>query len=126
MLLCRVIRDECNDQIVCIADALWRNKKIGAEALKRFRGEVEPALDRLVQLLPPDHDLIRQSREAAARCLCSIAIGFGWGFDFVSSEILAEDAVKLAGDSAIAIEIKDRLANIRESKLLFESSTARR
>jgi molecular chaperone DnaK len=124
--LCRIIRDECNDHIVCIADALWRNKKIGAEALKRFRGEVEPALDRLVQLLPPDHDLIRQSREEAARCLYSIAIGFEWAFDFVSSEILAEDALNLAGDTAIAIEIEDRLVNIRESKRLFESSTARR
>jgi len=114
MLLCRVIRDECANKTVHEDDASARNKPICDEALKRFRGEVEPALDRLVQLLPPDHDLIRQSREEAARCLNSIAAQFTWADDFVGSEKLHEDAVKLAGNTATAIEIQGGLAKIRK------------
>jgi hypothetical protein len=112
--LCRIIRDECANKTVHEDDASARNKPICDEALKRFRGEVEPALDRLVQLLPPDHDLIRQSREEAARCLNSIAAQFTWADDFVGSEKLHEDAVKLAGNTATAIEIQGGLAKIRK------------
>jgi molecular chaperone DnaK len=74
--LCRVIREECGNKTVHEQDAAARNKDSCDEALRRFRDEIEPALDRLVQLIPSDHHFIRQSREEAARCLNSIAINF--------------------------------------------------
>ena len=87
-------------------DAAARNKPICDEALRRFRDEIKPALDRLAQLLPPDHHFIRKSREEAARCLSSIAINFTWADEFVTSEKLQEEALKLAGEGATAIAIE--------------------
>jgi hypothetical protein len=112
--LCDAIRQECSSKIVREDDASARNKSICDAAIGRFRGEVEPALDRLAQLIPPDHHFIQQSRVDAARCLNSIAINFTWADDYVGSEKLHEDALKLAGDTATAIEIEGGLAQVRE------------
>jgi molecular chaperone DnaK len=112
---CRAIREEFRSKTVFEQDAADRNKAICDEALRRFRGEIEPALDRLAQLIPPDHHFIRQSREEAARCLNSIAINFTWADDFISSEKLHEEALKLAGETATGIEIEDGLAQVRKS-----------
>jgi hypothetical protein len=57
---------------------------------------------------------IQQSRVEAARCLSSIAINLTWADDFAGSEKLHEDALKLAGDTATAIEIEGGLAQVRE------------
>jgi hypothetical protein len=113
--LCSGIRQECGSKTVHEQDAAARNKDICNDALQRFRGEIEPALDRLAQLIPPDHHFIRQSREEAARCLNSIAINFTWADDFVGSEKLHEDALKLAGDTATSIEIEAGLAQVRKA-----------
>jgi hypothetical protein len=124
--LCGDIREECGKRIVREQDASARNKPICDEALRRFRGEIEPALDRLGQIIPPDHHFSGQSREEAARCLCSIAIEFTWAGDFVGSEILAANAVRLAGDTVTAMYIQDCLVKIQKNKRLLESSIARR
>jgi molecular chaperone DnaK len=113
--LCGAVQEECAKKILREQGASARNKSICEEALRRFRGEIEPALDRLVQLIPPEHYFIRQSREEAARCLHSIAINFTWADDFAGSEKLHEDAVKLAGDTATAIEIQEGLSKVRET-----------
>ncbi len=112
--LCDVIREECSSKIVREHEASARNKVVCDEGIKRFRGEVEPALDRLAQLIPRDHHFIQQSRVDAARCLNSIAINFTWADDYVGSEKLHEDALKLAGDTATAIEIEGGLGRVRE------------
>jgi hypothetical protein len=113
--LCDVIREECREKTVHEQDAAARNKGVCDDALRRFRGELEPALDRLAQLIPPDQHFIRQSREEAARCLNGIAINFTWADDFVTAEKLSGDALKLAGDTATAIEIEHGLAQVRQS-----------
>jgi hypothetical protein len=113
--LCDVIRQECSNKIVREDDTSARsNKNICDEALRRFRAEIEPALDRLVQLIPQDHHSIQQSRVEAARCLHNIAVNLTWADDFAGSEKLHEDALKLAGDTATAIEIEGGLAQVRE------------
>jgi molecular chaperone DnaK len=113
--LCSDIREEYGKKIIHEQDAGARNKDICDQALTRFRGEIEPALDRLARLIPPEHYLIRKSREEAARCLNSIAINFTWADDFIRSEKLHEEAFKLAGDTATAIEIEAGLAKVRKA-----------
>jgi Hsp70 protein len=113
--LCGDIREEYRKKIVQEEDAGPRNRDICDQALARFRGEIEPALDRLAQLIPPEHYLIQKSREEAARCLNSIAINFTWADDFIRSERLHEEAFKLAGDTATAIEIEAGLAKVRKA-----------
>jgi hypothetical protein len=113
-LLCDKIRKECAEKVVREDDVSAQNKIVCNEALNRFRGEIEPALDRLAQLIPADRHSIRQSREEAARCLNSIAVNFTWADDFIVSEQLHENALKLAGDTATAIEIEDGLAKVRK------------
>ncbi len=67
--LCRAVREESSSKIVREQEAGDRNKSPCDAALKRFRGEVESALKDMIQLLPPNHEVVQQAREEAAVCL---------------------------------------------------------
>lgn len=67
--LCRAVREECASNITRDQDATEGNKKVCDAALKRFRDEIEPELNRVMQLLPPDYEAAQLSREEAALCL---------------------------------------------------------
>ena len=113
--LCRAVREECSSKIAREQDAAERNKSVCDTALKRFRGEIEPALDGVIQILPPDHEAAQQSHEEAALCLSSIATDYTWADGFIASEELHEEALKLAKDTLGAIRIEHGLAQVRDS-----------
>jgi hypothetical protein len=113
--LCRAIREECGSRIVREQDAVEGNKSACDAALGRFRGEVEPALDGVMQLLTPEHEGAQQSREEAALCLSGIATDYTWADDFIASEELHEKALKLAQDTLGAIRVEHGLTQVRES-----------
>jgi hypothetical protein len=113
--LCRAVREECGSKIARDQDAAERNKSVCDAALKRFRGEIEPALHGVTQILPPGHEAAQQSREEAALCLSSIATDYTWADDFIASEELHEEALKLAKDTLGAIRIEHGLAQVRDS-----------
>jgi hypothetical protein len=74
-----------------------------------------PALERLIQLVPENHQVADQSREEAARCLSSIAIGYTWADDFTDSEQLQKEALRFAHDTLSAVRIEHALAQVREA-----------
>jgi len=113
--LCHAVREEFGSKIVREQGALGRNKSLCDAALKRFRGEIEPALHRVIQLVPPDHEAAKQSREEAALCLSGIAADYTWADDFIASEKLHEEALTLAHDTLGTIRIEHGLSQIRES-----------
>jgi len=113
--LCRAVRVEFGSKIVREQDAGERNKSVCDASLKHFRGEIEPALDKLRQLLPPDYEAAPQSREEAALCLSGIATDYTWADDFIASEKLHEEAVRLAHNTLGVFRIEDGLAQIREA-----------
>jgi hypothetical protein len=112
---CDAVRNECNTKIVREQNGSACNKTVCSDALGRFRAEIEPALKRLGQLIPPEHHLIRQSKEEAARCLHSIALNLTWADDFARSVKLHEEALNLAQGTATALEIEGGLFKVRES-----------
>ena len=112
---CRAVCEECSSNIGREQDAAERNRTICDAALERFRGEIEPALNEVIQILPPDHELAQQAHEEAALCLSSIATDYTWADDFITSEQLHEEALELAKDTLGAIRIEDRLAQVRDS-----------
>src|SRR5207249_3011404 len=57
----------------------------------------------------------QESREEAALCLSAIATDYTWADDFIASEKLREEALRLAQDTLGAIRIEDGLAQIREA-----------
>jgi hypothetical protein len=83
--------------------------------LKHFRATIEPELHKVIQLLPPNYQAVQESREETALCLSAIATDYTWADDFVSSERLHEEALKLAQDTLGAIRIEHGLAQIREA-----------
>jgi hypothetical protein len=113
--LCRAVREEFGSKIVREQGTPEHNKSLCDAALKRFRGEIEPALDRMIQLVPPDHEAAQQSREEAALCLSGIATDYTWADDFIASEKLHEEALRLAHDTLGAIRIEDGLAQVRKA-----------
>ena len=114
-LSCRAVHEEFSSKIVREKDAGKRNKSVCDAALARFRSEIEPALNRVLQLVPPNHEAVQQSREEAALCLSAIATDYTWADDFITSEKLREEALKLAQDTLGVIRIEDGLAQIREA-----------
>jgi hypothetical protein len=113
--MCRTVHEELGSKIVREQDAGERNKSTCDAELKRFRAEIEPELHRVIQLLPPDHQAAQESREEAALCLSGIATDYTWANDFITSEKLREEALKLAQDTLGVIRIEDGLAQIREA-----------
>ena len=119
-----VIREECHSKIVHTDEASAVNKNVCDDAIKRYRNEIIPALDKLAEIIPPDHHLISQSRDEVARCLSTIASTFTWADDYIASEQLCEEALKLAGNKAITIAIEHKLATFRESAKLQRARAA--
>lgn len=113
-LLCRAVREEYGSKIVREQDAGERNKSTRDAALKHFRAEIEPELHRVIQLVPTDHPAAQESREEAALCLSGIGTDYTWANDFIASEKLREEALRLAQDTLGAIRIEDGLTEIRE------------
>jgi hypothetical protein len=134
--LCRAVREECGSKIIREQDAAnsyWvdgqggdglqkvqvsrseRNKRLCDGALKRFRDELEPALHEILGLVPAEHEVAQQSREAAALCLSGIASDYTWADDFITSETLRDEALQLARETVSAIRIQEGLEEIRES-----------
>jgi hypothetical protein len=126
------VREECSKNVIRKDGHIGPNKKLCEDALKRFRGEIEPAL----RNLPSDEQGIRQAQDAAARFLCAIAADFTWADDFVSAEALysealrwAEAAAQVAGEgwtmpsaanvSATTAAIEEGLKKIRGHPILY-------
>ena len=105
--------EEYGSKIVREQDAGERNKSTCDAELKRFRAEIEPELNKVIQLVPPDHQVVQESREEAALCLSGIATDYTWADDFIASEKLHEEALRLAHDTLGAIRIEHGLAQIR-------------
>jgi hypothetical protein len=112
--LCGAVRDEISPKIVREHGSAERNKGLCDAALKRFREEIEPALQRVIQLAPPNHETAQRSREEVALCLSGIAADYTWADDFITSEKLHEEALSLAHNTLGAIRIEDALAEARK------------
>jgi hypothetical protein len=113
--LCRAVQDEFGSRIVREQDAGERNKSVCDAELKRFRTVIVPGLDKVIQLVLADHQAAQESREEAALCLSKIATDYTWADDFITSEKLREEALRLAKDTLGAIRIEDGLEQIREA-----------
>jgi hypothetical protein len=110
---CRAFREEFGSKVIRQQGLVERNKPLCDAALKRFKGEIDPALKDLIKLVPLDHDAAQQAREEAAGCLSAIASDYTWADDFIASEKLYEEAVGMAKDTFGTSRIQDRLAQIR-------------
>jgi len=115
--LCRAVHDELGSKILQERDAGERNKSTCEAKLKRFRAEIEPALNKVLQLVPSNQEGAEQSREEAALFLSGIAADYTWANDFIAAEKLREEALSLAHGTLVAIRIEDGLERIRESAL---------
>ena len=111
--LCQAAHEKYGSRIVREQDAGERNKSACQASLENFRGEIQPALDRLTRLLPQDHDLSQRVREDAAIYLSGIATDYTWADDFVSSEKLQEEALTIARNTYGAVRIEERLSQVR-------------
>jgi hypothetical protein len=122
--LCLAVRKDFGAKVVRGQDAGEVNKSICDAALKRFREEVEPALNKIFQLVPLHHEVAHHSREQAALCLNGIATDYTWADDFVVSEKLNEEALRIAHDTLAAIRIEHALAQVREGARKQRASEA--
>ena len=113
--LCRTVREDFSSKVVREQDVAKQNKGVCAAELARYRSDVEPELNRIIQLLPPGYEGALEVREEAALLLSAIATDYTWADDFITSEKLREEALKLAENTLGAIRIEDGLEHIRAS-----------
>ena len=112
---CDAVREEFGSKIVREQDSGELNKPTCAAAVKRFRDDIEPVLNQVLEFLPPHHEAAQRSRELAALCLSAIAADYTWADDFIASEALNEEALRLGQDTLGAIRIERGLAEVREA-----------
>jgi len=113
--ICGTVREELESNILRKQDASQHNKSVCDAVLNRFRIDIEPALHRVLQLLPTDHEVALNAREEAALCLVGIARDYTWADDFIGSEKLHEEAHELAQNTLGALRIERGLAEVREN-----------
>jgi hypothetical protein len=113
--LCKGLRGDFEPQIVRKENAARQNAISCAAELARFRADVRPELDKLAQQLPPGSEALQEAREEAALLLGAIASDFTWADEFIESEQLYEDALKLAENTLGSISIQAALERIRSS-----------
>ena len=113
--LCRNVREDFSSKVVREQDVAKQNKSVCAAEIARYRTDVEPELNRIILLLPPGYEGALEAREEAALLLSAIATDYTWADDFITSEKLREEALKLAENTLGAIRIEDGLEHIRSS-----------
>jgi hypothetical protein len=113
--LCRDLREDSLSKVIREQDKAKQNKRVCAAEIARYRTEIEPELKRILQLLPPGNEGEQEAREEAALLLSAIATDYTWADDFITSEKLREEALKLAENTLGAIRIEDGLEHIRAS-----------
>jgi hypothetical protein len=113
--LCRNVREDFSSKVVREQDVAKQNKSVCAAEIARYRTDVEPELNRIILLLPPGYEGALEAREEAALLLSAIATDYTWADDFITSEKLREEALKLAENTLGAIRIEDGLEHIRAS-----------
>ena len=74
--LSKTVREECGSKVVREPASAEHNKPICDAALKRFRKELEPALNGMASLAAPESASLMQAREQTALCLSGIATDF--------------------------------------------------
>ena len=111
--MCRSISADFDSRIIREPNVGELNKKICDSELDRFRNEIEPELERIIQFLPTKHYASKDIREGAAFLLNGIASNYTWADDFITSEKLKESALKLAQDTLGVIRIEDGLEQIK-------------
>lgn len=115
---CDQIRSELDSRIRRKSGASSENATPCSTALRKFRSDVSPALELLLAVLPENSDGHLRAREAAARCLASIASATTWTDDFVYAEKLYRDALALARGTMATAMIEHALQEISESARL--------
>jgi archaellum component FlaC len=113
--MCRSIREEFESRIVREPQAVKQNIESCRAELIRFRADVEPELNRIMLMLPPGYDGAQEAREEAAILLSAIACDFTWADEFIQSEKLYEEALKLAQETLGSIRIQSQLEKVRAS-----------
>ena len=102
-------------QIVREQEAGERNKSVCDAELKLFRLEIEPALKKVLQLVPSKQEggpaIARRSRSLPERDRNRPHVGGR----FIASEKLREEALRLAHGTLAMIRTEDGLERIRES-----------
>ena len=112
--LCQAVKEEFDSKILRKDDNGAANKTTCESGITRFRNEVEPTLNQVLQLVDRDHLSARQSREEAALLLSAIGVGYTWADDYVTSAQLQEEALKMATNTLSAIGIETALEYSRE------------
>jgi hypothetical protein len=85
-------------------------------ALNRFDNEIQPFLNRLLNLSGQNTELANRAKEEAATCLRSIAINFTWADEFIHCQKLLERARSIAPKStSIYHRILEDLGGVEEA-----------
>lgn len=111
--LCRGVHEDYGTKVIREKDAAERNKSVCDAELNRFRAQIEPELNKIILLLAPGHQAVDESRETAALCLSRIASDYTWANDFITSEKLQGEALRLAHGTLGTITIEHSLEQIR-------------
>jgi len=110
--LCEQIKEDSHNAIIRKDSYGLDNIKVCTTALNRFNNEIQPFLNRLLNLSEYNVELENRVREEAATCLRDIAIDFTWADEFTRFRELLKRAITIAPkDSSIYHRILADLGN---------------
>jgi hypothetical protein len=110
----QAVKDELHTRIVYKSGFGSDNLPICDEQLKAFRNQIEPAVNTLIVILPPEQEDILVLRGEAASALHRIAICYTWADEYALAEDLCHEAISLVRDTVAAIGIEGTIGDIHD------------
>jgi hypothetical protein len=114
---CQHSRDEHSAKVVRKPGRAAENRVPCAAASAHYRAHIEPALAKVLGLVPAHHPAARQARELAAKQLQSMASDLTWAEDFEAADGLLSEALQLLRDTPSALQVEQRRIDIRAAAL---------
>lgn len=109
---CHTLKTELRPHMVYKTEAAEQNLPICVDQLTICRNQIEPATKTLLAILPPEDEDARVLRSEASGELHRIAIDYTWANDFALAEDLCTEAIALAQDSVVTLEIEETIRKI--------------
>lgn len=111
--VCDETRKLFSDRIIRTNDAAEQNKPVCDEEIRHFRREVSPVFEKLVSMLPADHEELISIREEVVKLLGEIANHCTWADQFILAEELLKEASQLGEGTIAVVKVERSLEDIQ-------------
>lgn len=113
---CMYMNELCRNIIRQDSQAKY-NSDICDNCLSKLRDEIEPSLERLLNLVDSAGPVCKRIKKQAVKCFCNLAMAHTWANQFELAEILLEQALQYSANITDMMKVENHLAVILQQNI---------